>query len=194
MIKRRKFHRLKWNVEVGDACGDGEPRTGPGVLAERWGAAAAGRHRAGSGAIMTGAALPPRLARMNRVPFRLLAWGLPMGPLVLLRTRGRRSGLPRTTPVALLELDGRQWLVSPFGETHWVRNARSDGRAELGRGRRFRKVRLTEIDDDRKHRIVSAYRHKYRVVPFVRDAFDTGPEATASPDSDRPVFLVERDA
>ncbi|SNS10679.1 nitroreductase family deazaflavin-dependent oxidoreductase [Actinomadura mexicana] len=140
---------------------------------------------------MTGADLPPRLARMNRVPFRLLTWGLPMGPLVLLRTRGRRSGLSRTAPVALLELDGRQWLVSPFGETHWVRNARSDGRAELGRGRRFRQVRLTEIDDDRRHRIVSAYRRKYRVVPFVRAAFDTGPNATAPPDSDRPVFLVE---
>ncbi|WP_433462566.1 nitroreductase family deazaflavin-dependent oxidoreductase [Spirillospora sp. CA-128828] len=133
--------------------------------------------------------LPPRLARMNRVPSRMLAWGLPMGPLVLLRTRGRRSGLPRTTPVALLKLDGRQWLVSPFGETHWVHNARADGRAEVGRGRRFRRVRLTEIDDERVEPILAAYRRKFGIVPFVRDAFEGRP-----PTGDRPVFLLEPDS
>ncbi|MDL4819723.1 nitroreductase family deazaflavin-dependent oxidoreductase [Actinomadura opuntiae] len=129
--------------------------------------------------------LPPRLARMSRVPYRLLTWGVPMGPLVLLRTRGRRSGLPRTAPVALLKLDGRQWLVSPFGETHWVRNARADGRASLGRGRRLRPVRLTEIDDDRKADVLRAYRRKFGIVPFVRDAF------AADENTNHPVFLAE---
>ncbi|MBO2458748.1 nitroreductase family deazaflavin-dependent oxidoreductase [Actinomadura violacea] len=134
---------------------------------------------------MASAELPPRLARMSRGPLRLLGWGVPMGPLVLLRTRGKRSGLPRTAPVALLRFEGRQWLVSPFGDTHWVHNARADGRAGLGRGRRLRPVRLTEIDDDRKARVLHAYRRKFRIVPFVRDAFRTG--------GPRPVFLVEPD-
>jgi deazaflavin-dependent oxidoreductase (nitroreductase family) len=134
---------------------------------------------------MTAADLPPRLARMSRGPLRMLTWGVPMGPLRLLRTTGRRSGLPRTAPVARLKYDGREWLVSPFGETHWVHNVRADGHAELGRGRRFRRVRLTEITDDREGPVLRAYHRKFRIVPFVRDTFN------AAPDLHRPVFLVE---
>ncbi|MEO3824681.1 nitroreductase family deazaflavin-dependent oxidoreductase [Actinomadura sp. B10D3] len=129
--------------------------------------------------------LPPRLARMSRVPARLLSRGVPMGPLRLLRTTGRRSGLLRTAPVALLKFDGREWLVSPFGDTHWVHNVRADGRAELGRGRRFRRVRLTEVTGGREQAVLDAYRRKFRIVPFVRDTFD------ARPDAPRPVFLID---
>lgn len=133
------------------------------------------------------AELPSRLLRMNRVPLRMLRWGLPMGPLFLIRTRGRRSGLPHATPVALLKFDGREWLVSPFGDTHWVENVRAGGGAELGRGRRFRRIRLTEVTDGRKEAVLRAYRRKFGVVPFVRDAFGAEREA------DRyPVFLAER--
>lgn len=146
---------------------------------------------------MTKPDLPPKLARMSRVPFRLLGWGVPMGPLVLLRTTGRRSGLTRTTPVAVLDQDGQEWLVSPFGETAWVHNARAGGRTELGRGRRFRAVRLTEIDDVRKPEILRGYRKKFGVVPFVRTSFeatgDDGTEAFAREAARHPVFLVEPD-
>jgi deazaflavin-dependent oxidoreductase (nitroreductase family) len=108
---------------------------------------------------------------MSRGPQRLLSWGVPMGPLLLLRTRGRRTGLPRVLPVAVLRFRGERWLVSPFGETAWVKNARADGRAELGRGRHFRAVRLTEVDDARKGEILMAYRRRFRIVPFVREAY-----------------------
>jgi deazaflavin-dependent oxidoreductase (nitroreductase family) len=145
---------------------------------------------------MTNADLPPRLARMSRVPYRLLTWGVPMGPLALLRTRGRRSGLLRTAPVALLRQDDQEWLISPFGETHWVHNVRADGHAELGRGRRLRQVRLTEIDDDRKPGLLLAYRRKFGVVPFVRYAFQATPQdglAAFQQEAGRhPIFLIER--
>ncbi len=52
----------------------------------------------------------------------------------LLRVRGRKTGLPRTTPVSLIEHEGRRWLVAPYGEVGWVRNARAAGEAELLRG------------------------------------------------------------
>jgi len=42
--------------------------------------------------------------------------------------RGRTSGLPRTTPLAVIEVDGRRWVWSPWGEVHWVRNLRAAGR------------------------------------------------------------------
>jgi deazaflavin-dependent oxidoreductase (nitroreductase family) len=132
---------------------------------------------------------------MSRVPHRLLTWGVSMGPLVLLQSRGRRSGLGRTTPVAVLRLDGEEWLVSPFGDTQWVHNVRADARARLGRGRRMRPVLLTEVDDARKPAILLAYRRRFGVVPFVRNAFAAAPgdgiEAFERECARHPAFRIE---
>jgi len=142
--------------------------------------------------------LPLRLKRMSRVPAFLLARGVPLGPLQLLRTTGRRTGMTRSVPVARTRFEGAEWLVAPFGATSWTLNARANPRAELGRGRRFRPVRLVEVHDERKARVLVHYRQTFRLVPFVRDAFraDLGPQP--EPGSDQPadqlVFLVEDDA
>jgi hypothetical protein len=46
----------------------------------------------------------------------------------LLTVRGRKTGIPRSNPVTLVDGDqGRRWLVAPYGDVGWVRNAR--GRA-----------------------------------------------------------------
>jgi hypothetical protein len=42
----------------------------------------------------------------------LLRAGVPMGPLVLLSVRGRKSGKVYTTPVALVQQGNERWLVS----------------------------------------------------------------------------------
>ena len=60
--------------------------------------------------------------------------GLPAGPNVLLTVRGRSSGRPRTTPVAMLELGGVRYLQASFGVTNWVRNLRAAGEATVSRG------------------------------------------------------------
>jgi deazaflavin-dependent oxidoreductase (nitroreductase family) len=52
----------------------------------------------------------------------------------LLTVLGRRSGKPMTTPVNLVQLDGRRYLVAPFGERAWVKNARAAGRVTLQHG------------------------------------------------------------
>jgi deazaflavin-dependent oxidoreductase (nitroreductase family) len=62
---------------------------------------------------------------------RLLARGLPMGPNTILTVPGRRSGLPRQFAVAIVELDGRRWVVGAFGESHWVRNLRAAARGTI---------------------------------------------------------------
>lgn len=120
-------------------------------------------------------ALSPAMLRAGRVPLRLLTWGVPMGALRLLQTQGRRSGRRRTAPVAVVRLDGQEWLVSPFGETQWVRNVRANGVASLGRGRHMRPVNLVAVDDDRRPAVLQRYRRVFRMVPFVRDAFDADP-------------------
>ena len=74
----------------------------------------------------------PGLVRiLDPVARRLLAAGVPMGPNTLLTVRGRRSGLPRHFAVAVVELDGRRWVIGTFGEANWVRNLRSAGVGEL---------------------------------------------------------------
>lgn len=86
---------------------------------------------------------PVRLPLWNRVAGRFLRlfnplarWmisaGIPTGaPNVLLTVRGRRSGKPRTVPVAMLELDGAWFVHACYGETGWVANLRAAGEATV---------------------------------------------------------------
>jgi deazaflavin-dependent oxidoreductase (nitroreductase family) len=89
--------------------------------------------------------LPWWVPYFNLVAKPLLALGVPMGPDVLLTVRGRRSGLPRTTPVTIGEYGGRRGFISPFGESNWVRNLRATGRATVRFGRRREEVRAVEL-------------------------------------------------
>ncbi len=68
-----------------------------------------------------------------------------MGPDVLITVRGRKTGLPRTTPVTLCEYEGRRGLISPFGETNWARNLRAAGRATITIGRSREEVAAVEL-------------------------------------------------
>ena len=76
----------------------------------------------------------------------LLAAGVPLGPNGLITIRGRKSGLPRTTPVAIIKVSGRRWIWAPWGEVQWVRNLRAAGRATIIVRRRKEEVTATELD------------------------------------------------
>ncbi len=89
--------------------------------------------------------VPAWVPYFNPIARRLLAAGVPLGPDVLLTVRGRTSGLPRSTPVAICAHAGRRGLISPFGETDWVRNLRAAGRATLTSGQRKEEVRAVEL-------------------------------------------------
>jgi deazaflavin-dependent oxidoreductase (nitroreductase family) len=96
---------------------------------------------------MTHALRPPRgISIVNAIAKPLLAAGVPMGFNGLLTTRGRKSGLPRTTPLAVIEVSGRRWVWSPWGEVHWVRNLRAAGRATIAVRGREHEVRAVELD------------------------------------------------
>jgi deazaflavin-dependent oxidoreductase (nitroreductase family) len=93
-------------------------------------------------------AVPSIVHRLNPLVLRLLRLGVPMGPNVLLTVRGRKTGNPRTFPVAILETGGRQFVFSPFGEVSWVHNLRAAGVATVRRGRRTWAVTAVELDPD----------------------------------------------
>jgi deazaflavin-dependent oxidoreductase (nitroreductase family) len=78
-----------------------------------------------------------------------------------LAVKGRKSGQWRTTPVNLLVHDGHRYLVSPRGETQWVRNLRAVGTGELRLGRRTESFRGRELGDDEKVAVLRAYLRKW---------------------------------
>lgn len=79
-----------------------------------------------------------------------------MGPDVLITVRGRKSGLPRTTPVTICQYAGRRGLISPFGESNWARNLRAAGTVTIQFGRTREEARAVELDHG-------------QAVAFVRD-------------------------
>ncbi len=75
-----------------------------------------------------------------------------------LTVRGRRTGRPHRIPVNPLDYVGERYLVAPRGVTDWVRNVRTEPRAELRRGRRREAVVLDEVRDaDVAVPVLSAY-------------------------------------
>jgi deazaflavin-dependent oxidoreductase (nitroreductase family) len=92
--------------------------------------------------------VPAIVPFLNPLIRRLLGAGLPLGPNILLTVRGRTSGEPRTVPVALLELDGRRFVQSPFGEVNWVRNLRSAREAVVTKGNDRQEVAAVELSPE----------------------------------------------
>jgi len=94
----------------------------------------------------SGPARPPFFVKIfNPIARRLLRRGMPMGPNTLLTVRGRTSGLDRTTPVAVVSIDGRRWVLATFGDTNWARNLRAAGTATITVNRRAEPVAAQEL-------------------------------------------------
>lgn len=89
--------------------------------------------------------LPWYIGVGNAFANRLLRLGVPMGPNWLLTVTGRKSGEPRTTPIAIVERDGERYVQSPFGITQWCRNLRAAGEATIQRGRHREHVHVAEL-------------------------------------------------
>jgi deazaflavin-dependent oxidoreductase (nitroreductase family) len=106
---------------------------------------------------------PSFVEKFNPIVQRLVRLGLPMGPTALITVRGRKTGEERTTPVSIIEIDGRRWVQSPFGDVNWVLNLRAAGHARLKIGRQTVDVRAVELSRPER---IAFYRDI--VGPFVR--------------------------
>ncbi|HEX3538921.1 MAG TPA: nitroreductase/quinone reductase family protein [Acidimicrobiales bacterium] len=105
----------------------------------------------------------------NRAVAGLTRAGISVVGSRVLETRGRTTGEPRRTPVNLLTLDGRDYLVAARGETQWVRNVRADaGRLTLIKGRRRQPRIGQQLNADEAIPVLRAYlkRWKFEVGVF----------------------------
>jgi deazaflavin-dependent oxidoreductase (nitroreductase family) len=136
--------------------------------------------------------VPRRL--VNALVTPLVRLGLGPRHTYLLAVPGRRTGRVYRTPVTLVEHDSGRWLVAPYGERSWVKNARAAGWVELRCGRRRERVHVDEVPAGERAPILRDY---LRQVPFTRDFFDAGPDAPVeafAAEADRhPVFVVLSD-
>jgi deazaflavin-dependent oxidoreductase (nitroreductase family) len=105
---------------------------------------------------------PNLAARAFNGLFRLLAEaGVSIAGTTAIRVRGRKTGTPRGVVVNLMTIDGREYLVSPRGNTQWARNARAAGQLELGPRWRSRTARLTEVADADKPDLLRHYLQRW---------------------------------
>lgn len=134
----------------------------------------------------------------NRAVAGLTRLGISVMGSRVLETTGRTSGQPRRTPVNLLRLDGKEYLVSPRGHGQWVRNVRAaDGRLALllGRQRQAYVGRELAPDDPATVTVLRAYLRKWKAEVGV--FFEgVGPDSTdaelAAIAAKHPIFELTR--
>jgi len=102
----------------------------------------------------------------------------------MLTTKGRRTGQLHTTPVTLVERDGRRWLVAPYGPVSWVYNARAAGRVSLHRRGDRLECTVREVSPEEAGPVLKDY---------IKTARPTRPYFDAAPDASVEQFVAEAD-
>lgn len=134
---------------------------------------------------------------MNRIA-RLLVGrlGRSADEIHLLAVTGRSSRQIRLTPVKVLPLDGRRYLVSRRGESDWARNLRAAPEAELRLGSRRERVRAVPVAGDE---AAHALREYVRQAGLKNTATLLGVGSADAPEADfllsaedHPVFRLAR--
>lgn len=125
---------------------------------------------------------PPLITRKL---FNPIAMRLGVSGTTALAVRGRRTGEMHRVPVIPVDVGGARYLVSPRGETDWVRNLRAAGEGELRRRRdAARPFRATELAVAERSPVIAAYRKV--AGRAVKSFFEKMPDP-----ADHPVFRVD---
>ncbi len=112
----------------------------------------------------------------------------------ILTTTGRRTGLPRSTPVTLISDGGERWLVAPYGAVGWVHNLRASGTATLERGGIVETITVTELSPEAAAPVLAEYHVKLKryVGPYMDVPRSGAAEAHFLAVADRhPVFQID---
>jgi deazaflavin-dependent oxidoreductase (nitroreductase family) len=101
---------------------------------------------------------PPRwLKPMNKFMIAVQKLGLPTGPPMVLTVPGRKTGRPRSTPMTPFSLDGQLYVVAGFPDADWASNARAAGVGTLSKGRKARRIKITELTAEQARPVLRVY-------------------------------------
>jgi deazaflavin-dependent oxidoreductase (nitroreductase family) len=122
----------------------------------------------------------------------LLRSGLAPRNTYLLSVPGRCTGKLYSTPVTLVENQNGRWLVAPYGEVAWVRNARAAGRVTLSRGGNTEQVKIIPAGPEESAPILKEYVEKVSIVrPYFNVTVDSPALEFAAEAPRHPVFRLE---
>ena len=128
---------------------------------------------------------------LNVVIRPLARLGLTGPRTYLLTVPGRKSGRLWSTPVSIVEDGHERWLVAPYGDRNWVRNARASGSVELRRGRRREQLTVEELTPQDAVPVLRRYYELGRVTrPFFDVTLDSPPDAWLAEAPRHPVFRL----
>ncbi len=109
----------------------------------------------------------------------------------LLTVHGRKSGQPYSTPVNLVLRDASRYLVSPYGERSWVKNARANGKVTLSRGNSYETRHIVEVGGDDVVPILRQYYEENLVTRAYFEANVDSPDTAFEAEAKRhPVFRL----
>jgi hypothetical protein len=87
--------------------------------------------------------------------------------------------------LVVLEYEGQQYLLTPFGDTDWSRNLRAAGGGRLRQGRRVEQFTAVEVPPEQRGPLIEAYQRRFGGTPGVKASF----EQLADP-ADHPTFRI----
>jgi deazaflavin-dependent oxidoreductase (nitroreductase family) len=94
----------------------------------------------------------------------LVGWGFGLPHNYLLQVEGRKTGRIYSTPVNVLDYEGKRFLVAPRGMTQWVRNATANGHVWLKKGRSRERFSVRLLTDGEKPEILREYLSRYKTT------------------------------
>lgn len=94
----------------------------------------------------------------------LVGWGFGLPHNYLVQVQGRKTGRIYSTPVNVLDYQGKRFLVAPRGMTQWVRNVAVTGYVWLKKGRNRGQFSVRVLMDAEKPEILREYLSRYKTT------------------------------
>lgn len=139
--------------------------------------------------------------RTARAANALIGWlaelGISIAGTRALRVRGRKTGKSRGVVVNVLRVNGVDYVVSPRGNTQWVRNVRAAGVVDMGPRWHRRRLSATEVPDAAKADLLKRYldRWYWEVKGHIAGLTpDSGDDAIHAAAPSIPVFALANDS
>ena len=128
---------------------------------------------------------------LNAVVRPLARLGLTGPRTHLLTVPGRSSGRLWSTPVSIVRAGDERWLVAPYGDRSWVKNARAAGWVELRHGRRCERLSVEELSPAAAVPVLRRYYELGRVTrPFFEVDLSSSSDEWLSEAPRHPVFRL----